>query len=60
MDKDRDYCFLKLYEQLASLTQTVNQKPEIRQIEKLLNEISSMFRLAKGVTHFYKNPYDQL
>ena len=59
MDKDRDYCFLKLYEQLASLTQIVNQKPETRQIEKLLNEISSMFRLAKGVTHFYKNPGDE-
>ena len=59
MDKDRDYCFLKLYEQLASLTQIVNQKPEIRQIEKILNEISSMFRLAKGVTHFYKNPGDE-
>ncbi|MBR3536062.1 MAG: diguanylate cyclase, partial [Oscillospiraceae bacterium] len=59
MDKDRDYCFLKLYEQLASLTQIVNQKPETRQIEKLLNEIASMFRLAKGVTHFYKNPGDE-
>lgn len=59
MDKEKDYRFLKLYEQLASLTQTVNQKPEIPQIEALLNEISAMFRLAKGVTHFYKNPGDE-
>lgn len=59
MDKEREYRFLKLYEQLASLTQTVNQKPEIPQIEALLNEISAMFRLAKGVTHFYKNPGDE-
>lgn len=59
MDKEKDYRFLKLYEQLASLTQIVNQKPEIRQIEILLNEISAMFRLAKGMTHFYKNPGDE-
>ena len=59
MDKEKEYRFLKLYEQLASLTQIVNQKPEIRQIESLLNEISAMFRLAKGVTHFYKNPGDE-
>ena len=59
MDKEKDYRFLKLYEQLASLTQTVNQKPEIPQIEAFLNEISAMFRLAKGVTHFYKNPGDE-
>lgn len=59
MEKEKEYRFLKLYEQLASLTQIVNQKLEISQIEALLNEISVMFRLAKGVTHFYKNPSDE-
>ena len=59
MDKEKEYRFLKLYEQLASFTQIVNQKPEITQIEGLLNEISSMFRLAKGLTHFYKTPSDE-
>ena len=59
MDKEKEYRFLKLYEQLASFTQIVNQKPEITQIEGLLNEISSMFRLAKGVTHFYKTPSNE-
>ena len=59
MDKEKEYRFLKLYEQLASFTQIVNQKPEITQMEGLLNEISSMFRLAKGVTHFYKTPSNE-
>lgn len=59
MDKEKDYRFLKLYEQLAVLTQIVNQTPEIHRIESILNEISAMFRLAKGVTHFYKTPGDE-
>ena len=56
MDIDRDIKFYKLYEQLASLTQRVNEKPDIAGIENLLNEISPMFRLSKGVTHFYRSP----
>ena len=59
MDKEKDYRFLKLYEQLAVLTQIVNQTPDIPRIESILNEISTMFRLAKGVTHFYKTPGDE-
>lgn len=51
--------FYELYERLASLTQIVNQKPDIPQIESILNEISAMYRLAKGVTHFYRNPGEE-
>lgn len=60
MDQEKEYRFFRLYEQLASLTQIVNQKPEIPKIEAIVNEISVMLRLAKGVTHFYKNPGDEL
>ena len=59
MDQEKEYRFFRLYEQLASLTQIVNQKPEIQKIEAIMNEISVMLRLAKGVTHFYKNPGDE-
>ena len=59
MNAERELRFYKLYEQLASLTQIVNQKPDIPQIESLLNEISSMFRLSKGITHFYRTPSDE-
>lgn len=59
MDQEKEYRFFRLYEQLASLTQIVNQKPEIPKIEAIMNEISVMLRLAKGVTHFYKNPGDE-
>ena len=59
MNDDKTLRFYELFEKLASATQIVNQKPEIPQIEALLNEISAMFRLAKGVTHFYKNPGDE-
>lgn len=56
MNAERELQFYKLYEQLAMLTQTVNQKPDIPAIESLLNEISAMFRLSKGVTRFYRDP----
>lgn len=59
MNKEVELRFYKLYEQLASLTQIVNQNPDIPAIEALLNEISSMFRLSKGITHFYRSPRDE-
>lgn len=59
MDKEKEYHFLKLYEQLASLTQNENQDPEVQQIEALLKEIAAMFRLARGEVHFYRNPGDE-
>ncbi len=59
MDMEKTMRFYQLYEQLASLTQSVNQTPEIPKIEAILNEISAMFRLSKGVTHFYRNPGEE-
>ena len=59
MNPETENKFYKLYEQLASLTQIVNKKPETEKIEALLNEISAMFRLSKGVTHFYRNPGEE-
>ena len=56
MDSERELRFYKLYEQLASLTQISNDKPDITRIEKILNEIAAMFRLSKGVTNFYRGP----
>lgn len=55
MNAERELRFYKLYEQLASLTNTVGMKFDVPRIEYLLNEISAMFRLSKGVTHFYRN-----
>ena len=60
MEANRELRFYKLFEQLISLTQIINQKPEISQIESILNEIAAMFRLSKGVTHFYRNPGNEL
>lgn len=59
MDKDIELRFYKLYEQLASLTQLVNVTPDFKGIEAILNEISAMFRLSKGVTHFYRSPAEE-
>lgn len=59
MDTEHELRFYNLYAQLASLTQIVNQKPDIPRIESILNQISAMFRLSKGVTHFYKTPADE-
>jgi len=56
MDIEREMRFYKLYEQLASLTQTVDEEKDVSSIESILNEISAMFRLSKGVTHFYSTP----
>ena len=51
--------FYELYEQLASATANVNQPPDVPLIESLLGEISAMFRLSKGITHFYRSPIDE-
>lgn len=51
--------FYELYEKLASATANINQKPDIPLIESLLGEISAMFRLSKGITHFYRSPIDE-
>lgn len=59
MNDDRKMRFYGLYGKLASVTATINEKPEIQKIESLLNEISAMFRLSKGVTHIYRNPGDE-
>ena len=59
MDIEREMRFYKLYEQLASLTQTVDEEKYISSIESILNEISAMFRLSKGVTHFYRTPAEE-
>ena len=56
---DRTLRFYRLYEQLASATAVVNQKPEIPLIESLLNEIAALFRLSKGITHFYRTPAEE-
>jgi EAL domain-containing protein (putative c-di-GMP-specific phosphodiesterase class I) len=59
MNNERELDFYRLYTQLASLTQIVNQEPDIPQIEKILNEIAAMFRLSKAVTLFYRRPADE-
>lgn len=60
MDSERELRFYKLYEQLASLTQNSNDKPDIPRIEKILNEIAAMFRLSKGVTNYYRSPVEEM
>ena len=59
MNQEKEMHFYKLLEQLVSLTQIVNTTPDIAQIENILNEIAKMFRLSKGVTHFYRNPQEE-
>ncbi len=59
MEQERILRFYELYEQLASLTQIVNQEIDIPKIEVVLNELAAMFRLCKGVTHFYRNPANE-
>ncbi len=56
MNSELEIRFYKLYERLASLTQNINENPDIPSIETILNEIAAMFRLSKGVTHFYRDP----
>ena len=56
MNSELEIRFYKLYEKLASLTQNINENPDIPSIETILNEIAAMFRLSKGVTHFYRDP----
>ncbi|MCR4644013.1 MAG: EAL domain-containing protein [Oscillospiraceae bacterium] len=59
MNAERELQFYRLYERLASLTQAINQEPDIPKIEAILSEIAELFRLSKGVTHFYKNPGEE-
>ena len=60
MNIERELQFYRLYEQLSSLTQIVDQEPDIPGIEKALNGIAVMFRLSKGITHFYRNPEEEI
>jgi EAL domain-containing protein (putative c-di-GMP-specific phosphodiesterase class I)/GGDEF domain-containing protein len=59
MYSEKDMHFYKLLEQLLTLTQIVNIEPDIPKIENTLNEIASLFRLSKGITHFYRNPVEE-
>ena len=59
MNQDKNLQFYELLEKLLSLTQIVNVKPDIPQIEDTLIKISAMFRLSKGITHFYRNPGEE-
>ena len=59
MNTKNEQKFYELYEKLASATANINQKPDIPLIESLLGEISAMFRLSKGITHFYRSPIDE-
>ena len=59
MNTESEIRFYQLLEQLLSLTQIVNQTPEVSRIEAVLNEMAEIFRLSKGITHFYRNPGDE-
>lgn len=59
MTDEMNMRFYELFEKLASATQIVNRKPDIPYIESVLNEISAMFRLSKGVTRFFHDPGDE-
>lgn len=58
-DDERTPRFYKLYGQLASATAIVNQAFDVKQIEALLNEISALYRLSKGVTRFFRSPAEE-
>ena len=59
MTDEMNMRFYELFEKLASATQIVNRKPDIPYIESVLNEISAMFRLSKGVTRFFHDPGEE-
>lgn len=59
MNTERKIRFYTLLKKLLSLTQIVNQKPDTDGIAAIMDEIGPMFRLSKGVTHFYRNPGDE-
>ena len=59
MDSERELRFYKLYEQLSSLSHVESDEPDIPHIKEILNEIAAMFRLSKGVTHFFSSPVDE-
>ena len=50
--------FYELYEQLVSAMTEIGGA-DIPRIEQLLIEISTMFRLSKGITRVYKNPQEE-
>ena len=58
VSNENDIRYYELLEQLMS-AMTAAENPDIPLIEKLLQEISSMFRLSKAVTHVYRTPLDE-
>ena len=54
LSKDATMQFYVLFEQLVSAMTDIEHK-DVAKIEALLIEISSMFRLSKGVTRVYRN-----
>ena len=58
LNQEKDLKFYKFFVQLVSEMTSLDQ-PNISFIEKVLVEISSMFRLSKAVTYLYKNPQDE-
>ena len=59
MEANKELQFYKLLEQLVALTQIVNEEPETEKIESLLCELSGMFRLSMGESHFYRDPQNE-
>ena len=59
MEANKELQFYKLLEQLVALTQIVNEEPETEKIESLLCELSGMFRLSMGESHFYRDPHNE-
>ncbi|MBE5864150.1 MAG: EAL domain-containing protein [Lachnospiraceae bacterium] len=58
-EKSEDFMrFYILYEQLVAAMTDLNGV-DVPRIERLLIEISTMFRLSKGVTRVYRNPQEE-
>ena len=55
---DSSIRFYRLYEQLVSAMTEIGEV-NVQRIEELLIEISTMFRLSKGVTRLYRNPQEE-
>ena len=54
----KDIEFYKLFEELVSAMTDTN-KVDKTKIESLLIDISKLLRLAKGITHVFKNPIEE-
>ena len=54
----KDIEFYKLFEELVSAMTDTN-KVDKTKIESLLVDISKLLRLAKGITHVFKNPIEE-